>query len=516
MQSAPIDTGSTRDATNNVSPKSSLKLETTPKESEVISSGSSKSASSSSSTSPEAGSTFTSTTYPAIYIGISDDESIEEIISSSTSTTSILYDPAFDDITREIAQLASLRTFMEGSPAMLWHWYELVPNATDALYTLSLENEGLRHALLATATVIRDALKGPEQSDQYLLERNKSLHYLQMDISQENITDALAFAVLLHISMDVLSGRMKWSQRHLRGLFLVFQRLKQQANAQGRDLSPIVRLLQRMIVRTDLAMSSLYADENQFESLAPEEEVADRRWLTQLSGPSKGILPRNIEWILASFEVDNLMHRAYAFGRHSAELRATFPPDPLAAQKIENDYQSLMQGLELWKQRSIVVEQEDIERYARIVTPVPSDPALRFLHHEPLYLQDRYYAKLLNQWRTIMIWVSLIIHPVPGPGPYSHNRYAHAVDICRTHAALGREAFVGPSWQCLYFAGLAFGGSKLYPMESRWCLEQLELTGRVFPMVAALVKAMPSVWEADAFAWTGLADLFEGVGLMDS
>jgi len=72
----------------------------------------------------------------------------------------MLYDPAWDELTREVAQLTSLRNFMESSPAMLWHWYELVPNATNAFYTLSLENEGLRHALLATATVIRDALRG--------------------------------------------------------------------------------------------------------------------------------------------------------------------------------------------------------------------------------------------------------------------------------------------------------------------------------------------------------------------
>ena len=513
MQSTPIDTTSKAATTApHVSPKSPLKPRISQQDTDARDRAS-QSITSSSESSPEI--SGTSISYPAISITSDDGDVIEEI-SPETSTASMLYDPAWDELTREVAQLTSLRNFMESSPAMLWHWYELVPNATNAFYTLSLENEGLRHALLATATAIRDALRGPEQSEQYLIERNKSLHYLQQDISQETITDGLALAVLLHISMDVLSGRMKWSQRHLRGLYLVFQRLKQRAATQNRDISPIARLIQRMIIRTDFAMSSLYADQNQFESLPPEEEIEDRKWLTQLSGPSKGIIPKNIEWILASFEMDNLMHRAYAFGQRSAKLRAKVPPDPFVFQKIENEYQMLMQGLELWKQRPVVREQEEIERHARLVMPLPTDPALRFLHHEPLHLQNRYYAKLLNQWRTIMIWVSLILHPVPGPGPYAHNRYSLAVDICRTHAALGQEAFVGPSWQCLHFAGLAFGGAKLHPMETRWLLVQLQLTGRFFPTVAALVEVMPSVWEADEFVWTGLADLYKDVGFLDS
>src|SRR5579862_5117453 len=509
MQSNPVESPSA--SATETSSQCSLRTRTAPQDDgENYASDSVTTGYTSSSSIPESDST-----YPAMYISTSDDESIE-VISSETSVISMLYDPSFDDLTREIAQLADLRSFMEASPAMLWHFYELLPNATDSVYTLSLESEGLRFGLLAVATAIRDALKGPEPSEQYLLQRTKSLRYLQEDISNENITDALAFAVLMHISMDVLSGQLKYTQRHLRGLYLIFQRLKQRAAANKKDISPVARLLQRMIIRTDFATSSLYADENQFDSLTPEEEIADRRWLMQLSGPSKGIQPKNIEWILASFEMDNLMHRIYTFGRKSSVLRATFPPDPLVAQKIDTEYQLLMQSLQLWKQRSIICEQEDIEQYARLISSPATDPFLRFLHHEPLHLQNRYYAKLLNQWRTAMIWISLIVHPIPGPGPYSHNRYAHAVDICRTHAALGREAMVGPSWQYLYFAGLVFGGSKLYPMESQWILDQLRLTGLVYPMVAELVKVMPSVWEADTFVWTGLADLFKDTGLMDA
>lgn len=511
MQAAPTESPSavpSASSSSSSSPSSMLRTRSAPK----FDHGQTSNASNSSSNSLE----HASANFPAMYISTSDNEPVEEVISQDTSLISLLYDPAFDDITREIAQLTDLRRYMDASPAMLWHFYELIPNATDSFYSLSLQSEGLRHALLAVATVVRDAMKGPEPSEMYLLERTKSLRCLQEDLSSENITDALAMAVLMHISMDVLSGHLRYTQRHLRGLYLVFQRLKQEAAAKKKDLTPVARLLQRMVIRVDFAMSSLYADENQFEALTPNDEIADKKWLMKFSGPSEGIIPKNIEWVLASFEMDNLMHRVYSFGRRSAVLRSMHPPDPLADEKIGKESQLLMQALELWKQRGIIREQEEIERYGRLVTPAPTDPMLRFLHHEPIYLQNRYYAKILNQWRTVLLWVSLIVHPVPGLGPYSDNRYATAVDICRTHAALGAEAMVGPSWQCLYFAGMVFGGRKLYPMESQWILDQLRFIGVVYPMVARLVDAMPSVWEADAFVWTGLADLFKDVGLMDS
>ena len=56
-----------------------------------------------------------------------------------------------------------------------------------------------------------------------------------------------------------------------------------------------------------------------------------------------------------------------------------------------------MQKMEMWKQRSIIREQEGIERYARQVNKPLNDPSLRFLYHEQLHLPGVFYAKLLNQ-----------------------------------------------------------------------------------------------------------------------
>ena len=141
----------------------------------------------------------------------------------------------------------------------------------------------------------------------------------------------------------------------------------------------------------------------------------------------------NIKWTLASFEMDNLQHRSYNAAKRAQSWRQV--NDPQMDEKIQTEYRKLVQGMDMWKQRAIVRDQEEIELYARQVNKPSDDPQLRFLHHEPLYIQNTFFAKLLNQWRMQSISNSLMVSPKSGPEPLSHNRYTLAVDICRTHAA---------------------------------------------------------------------------------
>ena len=264
----------------------------------------------------------------------------------------------------------------------------------------------------------------------------------------------------------------------------------------------------------DFACTSLYGDDTQFEALTAADESLDRKWLVKTEGICKDMSPRNIEWTLASFEMDNLTHRVYSFAKLSNQLRRS--GDPQAEEKIQLQYKEMMQGLNMWRERSIIREQEEIERYARRVAKPSTDPQTRFLHHEPLHLQNLYYGKLLNQWRMTVLWSSLGAYPVPGPHPIEHNRYTHAVEICRTHAALGKEGFKGPSWHALYFAGVALGGKSRYPLECECLLDTLRAVAVAFPVLVPVMEAMPALWESTEFDWTGLAKIYNDVGLLDS
>jgi hypothetical protein len=49
--------------------------------------------------------------------------------------------------------------------------------------------------------------------------------------------------------------------------------------------------------------------------------------------------------------------------------------DPGAENKAQLEYRGLVQGMEMWKQQSIIREQEAIERFAQLNNP-PDDPSL--------------------------------------------------------------------------------------------------------------------------------------------
>src|SRR5439155_24307018 len=94
----------------------------------------------------------------------------------------------------------------------------------------------------------------------------------------------------------------------------------------------------------------------------------------------------------------------------------------------------------------------------------PGGQAMQFLEYTRVELTNPFYANLLNHYRSIEIYISLI--PQPIWGTVDHWRFECAVDICRTHAALGEERnflTTGKIWG-LHLSGVAFGGELLYPV----------------------------------------------------
>lgn len=98
----------------------------------------------------------------------------------------------------------------------------------------------------------------------------------------------------------------------------------------------------------------------------------------------------------------------------------------------------------------------------------PPPPALnrisptRFLTYSPVRIFDPFFASRLNNWRATQLLISLIQDPMWGL--YNGTRFVCAVDLCRTHAALGEERnFLGAEKAVgLYLAGVVFGGPQMY------------------------------------------------------
>jgi hypothetical protein len=121
----------------------------------------------------------------------------------------------------------------------------------------------------------------------------------------------------------------------------------------------------------------------------------------------------------------------------------------------------------------------------------------QFLHYGCIFLRNRLFGYLLNQWRGIKIYISFIRLPQMGPGPAVSERIPTAIEICRTAAAI-----YGPStalWNLvpLGFAGASFGGDKGYPLETKWVLKKLAECGmRDLPTMFQFYEHLWKVWSS--------------------
>jgi hypothetical protein len=160
--------------------------------------------------------------------------------------------------------------------------------------------------------------------------------------------------------------------------------------------------------------------------------------------------------------------------------------------QIQLSVNELVESHRKWKLRRIVQETEDMELKGELLqvnstgpdtTPTtfpvdmssilptanaspsePTAPPLRFLQYPRATLTNRFYANLLNHYRSIEIYLTLIPRPVWGTlEPW---RFQCAIDLCRTHAALGEERnflTTGKIWG-LWLCGITFGGPELFPV----------------------------------------------------
>jgi hypothetical protein len=391
------------------------------------------------------------------------------------------------------------------------NFYELFPKANDYIFTLAMGSDGLRHSLIALGTIVRDMIMGSGPSESYFLQKTNSLQTLQLAISNDAIDDTIFMSVMLQIESDSHIGNVNAAFRHLKGLHLIHQHLQMRNNGKNTPVSPLVRFTLRMASRIDFAAASMLNDFPQWPAFTSEDEDEDKKWLSASSGITKDMSRRDIEWALASFEIDNLLDRTYRFAKQSDIYRTSGDPD--AEKKVQLEYQQLIQQFKAWKQRDVILQQEEIEHFARQTASPSNDPFLKFLWHEPLRIHNRFYAKLLNLWRAGWIQASTIVHPFTGPETTQGNRFQMAVDICRTHAALGEDAVILPSWQCLFFAGLAFGGKKVYPRECGWILERCLGVATAFPVIESVIEGTVASWEAETVHWNAMGRVLPGAEL---
>jgi len=188
------------------------------------------------------------------------------------------------------------------------------------------------------------------------------------------------------------------------------------------------------------------------------------------------------------------MHRACHIAADAHQLRNLGGEWQFDAErKILESVDGLVEQHRQWKERAIVKKAEELERKVgtapnlgptetkdflppgiELLSPWPTCPATprdlntlgpdQFLDYPRLYITNAFYHTLLNHYNAIELMISLIARPMwEKPDPH---RLQCAVDICRTHTAVGvrpDSVTAGKIWG-IYLAGVAFGGPDAYPV----------------------------------------------------
>jgi len=185
-----------------------------------------------------------------------------------------------------------------------------------------------------------------------------------------------------------------------------------------------------------------------------------------------------MDWAEAWFSLDSLMHRTCHASATILQLRAE-------GREIEifSILEPLKEEHRLWKERPVVrmaEESEQIELLMKVnldASPdnsTSSNPASpvnaqisTFLNYQRVRIVDYFLGSRMNNWRAINLYLGLIEQPMWGI--LDGARTFCAIDLCRTHAALGAERnFLGAEKSVgLYLAGVTFGGNQLYAVLPR-------------------------------------------------
>jgi hypothetical protein len=295
------------------------------------------------------------------------------------------------------------------------------------------------------------------------------------------VDEGTALAVFLVAWMDGACGKLGGAGRtHLQGLHLIFSILQK-----SQPLSPLLKMVRKMAVRLDFHFAHTCGTAPSFPPLSTKEMYENPAWIWTSSADVE-----TAQWVAASFALDALMHRA-------CHLHVLAQADRAMNGRLSTDVMLELLDLEIahqnWTTLPIVSLAESFEQEAQRCAAIPGTQ--RFLHYDPIRINDRTYCRLLNYWRAIKIYMSLVEYPEIGPGPVSSSRMPIAIQICRTYAALGIRRPNGFRWDgwSLWFAAVAFGGNNHYPLEARWAEQKLDDSGA--SEIPGLKQVLDKAWD---------------------
>jgi len=337
---------------------------------------------------------------------------------------------------------------------------QLFPSVFGIIYARSTMNEGLRFMTLAVSSFMTDTMeeRPPLRSYRYW---HLAIPHIQQALTTGKFDDSLVYSVFFAAYLHVLVGEIASTRRHLEGLRLLLKRYLTVPHDFGvESMPPEMMLICRMAIKIDHYWA--VGDQELIFPLVSQKDDVRRLWVQPLTDRSQ---PEMIEWALAQFALDDLLTRAISVNKRAIQLRsAAGRDDELTERAIRSEAAKLLKEHHAWNERRCVMmgtERAEAEQCALRLEEQPSEDA-RFLDHPPLNLMDKLYGAMRIQYYWVLIYITFITHPKPGPYPY--ERFQAAIDVCRTYASVGWSHTCGVCRVVIgfYLTGLTLG-EPMYP-----------------------------------------------------
>ena len=351
----------------------------------------------------------------------------------------------------------------------------LFPKGTNEIFARTLTSAPLRHAVLAISSARVDTtLKRP--LTRALIHKQDALKYLQQGLSTKQIDEDIAIAIFLMLFMDTFTGK-DIAQAHLRGLSLVLRELNVDSSKTSPlywdRISPIVLLIWRIAFRVDALLATLQDTSPNFPPFPSEYNLLQRNWALRLAKDR-----RSADWGVASFALDTMFQRAN-YLRWFANVHGTDENlyDAVSRARFEAIIQEKIVALckehAAWLEQPAISMAIQFEEMGR-ETDLPSN-ASQFLDYPPRIIHDRKFNLILNEWRGQYLFFQLVLVPI-SMRRHSRTVIHHAIEICRTHAAIELEPssrdWVG-EFLAVLTAGYAFIGGTKFQKEFDWVYREI-------------------------------------------
>ena len=354
-------------------------------------------------------------------------------------------------------------------------YMNLFPKGTNEIFARTLMSAPLRHAVLAISSVRVDAALNRPLT-RALIHKQDALKYLQQGLSAKQVDEDIAIAIFLMLFMDTFAGK-DVAQAHLRGLSLVLKELNVDSSTTSPlywdKVSPIVLLIWRIAFRLDALVATLQDTSPIFPPFPFEYNLLQRDWALRLAKDR-----RSADWGVASFAIDTMFQRAN-YLRWFAHVHGTdeYLYDAVSRARFEAFIREKIDALSkehaAWLEQPAIAMAFQLEDMSQ-ETELPSN-APQFLDYPPRIIHDRKFNLILNEWRGQYLFFQLVLIPI---SMRRHSRTAihHAIEICRTHAAIDLEPS-SRDWvsefMSLLTAGHAFIGGTKFQKEFDWVYREI-------------------------------------------